>query len=161
MVFGQICREILLRRARAIATQEDVGCHDSRQRRHTQRHSFAAWCKRIALICDAHNSAAAQTSAAASGAATEHAKQDTRFRKVAEQVVEQEFTSQQKQEPDYQIISDKSIASPLRSTIGGILRKNLGDVRVMDYIFDHHIPKLLDPLLHVEEHRLHQMLDDL
>ena len=92
-----------------------------------KEHSFAAWCKRIALICEAHTSAAAQTSAAASGAATEHAKQDTRFRKVAEQVVEQEFTSQQKQEPDYQIIPDKSISSPLRSTIRGILRKNLGD----------------------------------
>ena len=125
-----------------------------------KEHSFAAWCKRIALICDAHNSAAAQTSAAASGAATEHAKQDIRFRKLAAQVVALEFTSEQKQEPDYQIIPDKSISSPLRSTIRSILRKNLGDARVMDYIFDHHIPELLDPPLHVEEHMLDKMLDD-
>ena len=101
-----------------------------------KEHSFVDWCRRIARI-------------GAEGAATEHANDESRFRKLAEDIFARDLTAEQKDDPTYWLSESKSITTKQRNLINVILRKNLGDYRVAYYILEHGIPRLLNPENHI------------
>ncbi len=63
-----------------------------------KEHSFVDWCRRIARID-------------AEGAATEHANNDNRFQKLAEDILAHDLTAEQKENPIYWICEGKSITT--------------------------------------------------
>ena len=101
-----------------------------------KEHSFVDWCRRIARI-------------GAEGAATEHANDESRFRKLAEDIFARDLTAEQKDDPTYWLSESKSITTKQRNLINVIMRKNLGDYRVAYYILEHGIPRLLNPENHI------------
>ena len=82
-----------------------------------REHSFVNWCIRIAGHCT--------ESAAANSAATEHAMDENRFPKLAEDIVAHDLTAEQTTDPKYHLREGKSITTKQRSFINTILRKNL------------------------------------
>ena len=107
--------------------------------RENPRPCFVYWCKRIAMYSTG--------STAASNAATEHADDDSAFRKLAKYFLTHELAPEQKNDPVYWFREDKSVTTKQRNLINNVLRKNLGDPRVAYYIFQHGVPTLLDPPL--------------
>ena len=101
-----------------------------------KEHCFVDWCRRIARI-------------GAEGAATEHANDESRFRKLAEDIFARDLTAEQKDDPTYWLSESKSITTKQRNLINVIMRKNLGDYRVAYYILEHGIPRLLNPENHI------------
>ena len=101
-----------------------------------KEHSFVDWCRRIARI-------------GAEGAATEHANDESRFRKLAKDIFAHDLTAEQKEDPTYWLPEGKSITTKQRNLINVILRKNLGDYRIAYYILEHGIPRLLNPENHI------------
>ena len=97
-----------------------------------KEHSFVNWCRRIAR----HRT----ESAAKNVAATEH---DDRFKKLVKNIFANELTPEQKQDPKYQLREGRSITTIQRSLVTVILRKNLGDHRIAEYILDYDIPTVL------------------
>ena len=104
-----------------------------------KEHRYADLCKRIALHSDG--------STAASSAATEHAKHEGPFRRFAEDILTNELTQEQMDNPEYWLRTDRTITKKQRSLINTLVRKNLRDGRVLYYIFEHGVPELLDPPL--------------
>ena len=96
-----------------------------------KEHSFVDWCRRIAL----------HRNYAANNVATEHVDP---FRTLVEDIVAKDLTPAQKKEPKYKLLEGESISSEIRSLVNVILRKNLGDAKVANYIFECGIPTLLD-----------------
>ena len=111
-----------------------------------KEHSFVDWCKRIAL----HRTESTATNSAATEhddrfkklvAATEH---DDPFRRLVKDIFANDLTPEQKKNPKYQLRESTSITTPQRSFVNNILRKNLGDARIAQYILDIGIPTVLD-----------------
>ena len=98
-----------------------------------KEHSFVDWCRRIAL----HRT----ESTATNSAATEH---DDRFRRLVKDIFANDLTPEQKKDPKYKLREGTSITTPQRSFVNNILRKNLGDARIAQYILEHGVPTLLD-----------------
>jgi hypothetical protein len=98
--------------------------------------SFVNWCIRIA----GHR----LDGFGANSAATEHANDDNRFRRLAEDIFAHDLTAEQTKDPKYHLREGKSITTKQRSFINTILRENLGDARVAYYIFEYGIPTMLD-----------------
>ena len=72
-----------------------------------KEHSFVDWCRRIAMI-------------GAEGAATEHANDDSRFRKLAKDIFAHDLTAEQKEDPTYWLREGRSITTKQRSLINVI-----------------------------------------
>ena len=111
-----------------------------------KEHSFVDWCRRIAL----HRTESTASNSAATEhdnrfkkqvAATEH---DDRFRRLVKDIFANDLTPNQKKNPKYQLRKGTSITTPQRSFVNNILRKNLGDARIAQYILEHGVPTLLD-----------------
>ena len=75
-----------------------------------------------------------------------------------------DLTEEQKQNPVYRLHEDGRITSRQRSWANMMLRKNLGDSRVCEFILNRGIPKLLDVPLRftktVDYALLQNMLDE-
>ena len=93
--------------------------------------TFVDWCRRI----DKHSFSFA-------GTATERA--EAGFTSLARDILSRELTPEQKKDSKYQFREGRSVSNKQRSLINVILRKNLGDSRVSDYIMQHGVPSLLD-----------------
>ena len=96
-----------------------------------KEHSFAEWCQIIA----SH-----RQSTAANSAATEHA--ESKYHRLAVDILKNDLTPAQKANPLYRL--GDSITTKQRSLISVLFRKNLGESRLMTYIFEHGVPDLLD-----------------
>ena len=97
-----------------------------------REHSFVNWCIRIA----GHR----LDGFGANSAATEHANDENRFRKLAEDIFAYDLTAEQKENPKYHLREGNSITTKQRSFINNILREKLGDARIAYHIFAHSIP---------------------
>ena len=103
--------------------------------RENSRPCFVYWCKRITMYPTG--------STEASNAATEHADDDSTFRKLAKYFVTHELAPEKKNDPVYWFREDKPVTRKQRNLINDVLRKNMGDPRVAYYIFQHGVPTLL------------------
>ena len=99
----------------------------------SEKPAFVSWCKRVA---------AAAQGTAASSAAAEHARNDSSFRRLTEDIFAHDLTPEQMRDPKYEL--GKTASREQRSFVNHMLRKNLGDARVAMYIFNHGVPQLLD-----------------
>ena len=64
---------------------------------------------------------------------------------MVKDIVANNLTPTQKNNPKYKLGENASIPQALRSLVNVILRKNLGDAKVASYIFERGIPTVLDP----------------
>ena len=101
---------------------------------------FTYWRRRVAS-CKTTSTATGH--AKADSTATEHAD-STSFRALAEDILTNDLTEAQMQNPAYKLRKGKAITTDQRSLINVILRKNLGDSRVAGFLFNHPVPRLLD-----------------
>ena len=108
---------------------------------------FTYWCRRVAA-CKTTSTATGH--AKADSTATEHAD-STSFRALAEDILTNDLTEAQMQNPAYKLRKGKAITTEQRSLINVILRKNLGDARVAFFLFNHPVPRLLDLPLNFKE----------
>ena len=87
------------------------------------------------------------------------------FRSLVDELLVTELTEEQKKDPKYQPLNDRSISSSQRSWVNSMLRKNLGDAKVCQFILKNGIPSVLKVPLHYNEviHKalLQNMLDEL
>ena len=92
-----------------------------------KKHDYDMWCRRIANAAkSADNDASA-------------------YLNLARDVFAKELTPKQKKDPDYKLHEGKGITTKQCSLINVLLRKNLGDARVVYYILRHGVPAFLDP----------------
>ena len=130
-------RELLLhKRMWDIVTRDKDGT--------AKEQSFGKWCRRVALHSETISTARGHVQA--DKTATEHAEADTTasFRALAEDILTNDLTEAQLKNPLYKLREGKALTSKQRSTINAILRKNLGDARVSNFIFNNGIPTLLN-----------------
>ena len=123
-------------------------------------HYFTDWCRRVASHSSVHTPSIA----------TEHAAADSSdeltasFRSLVQDMFRTDLTEEQKQNPVYRLHKDGRITTKQRSWVNMMLRKNLGDSRVCEFILNHGIPKLLDVPLRftktVDNALLQNMLDE-
>ena len=101
--------------------------------------SFTDWCRRVAS--HSKKTSTATEHAAAESSATEHAGS---FQSLAQDMLTNDLTEDQKQNPVYKLRKDTAVTTRQRSWINMVLRKNLGDSKVCYFIFNHGVPLLLD-----------------
>lgn len=111
-----------------------------------REHEFVEWCRKIAACRD--------ESIVAKHAATEHdivdidaTEHNNAYRIMVEYIWHHELTPSQKKKEKYTIPESATIPNPLRSLVGAILRKHLGDARIATYILNYGVPVLLDVVL--------------
>ena len=98
-----------------------------------KENKFVDWCRRV------HSHACDHTCTA-----TEHTVHSLACKALALDILSNDLTPEQARNPTCKIREDKSITSKQRSTINAILRKNLGDGKVVDYIWNCGLRTLLD-----------------
>ena len=83
--------------------------------------------------------------------ATEHAaaeaqetQRSARYRSLVEDMFAQELTTEQKRDSKHKLQKDKGITRQQRSWVNNMLRKNLGDAKVGNYILNNGVPEVLD-----------------
>ena len=108
---------------------------------HEQR--FVDWCRRV-VASKEHAEADSTATKRADSAFTENAECSASFRALAEDILTNDLTEAQMQNPAYKLRKGKAITTDQRSLINVILRKNLGDSRVAGFLFNHPVPRLLD-----------------
>ena len=104
--------------------------------------SFTDWCRRVAS--HSKKTSTATEHAAAESSATEHAESSASFQSLAQDMLTNDLTEDQKQNPVYKLRKDTAVTTRQRSWINMMLRKNLGDSKVCYFIFNHGVPLLLD-----------------
>ena len=66
-------------------------------------------------------------------------------------ILTNDLTRKQMEDPKYKLREGKAITTQQRSTVSAILRKSLGNPHVVDFIFQHDLPTLLDVPLRLKE----------
>ena len=123
---------------------------------HAETTSFRALAERTALLqstLKANSTATEHTetasfraSARADSTATVNAEiVHASFRALAEDILTNDLTREQVLSASYKLQQRKAITPRQLSIVKAILRKNLGDFRVVYFIFTHGVPTLLDP----------------
>ena len=118
-----------------------------------KEHSFVDWCRRIAL----HRTNSTTTNSAA----TEH---DDPYKNLVKDIFANDLTPEQKNAKKYKLREDATITTEQRSLVNVILRKNLGDARIDNYILAHGIPTALEAprdTQSLEREAMEPMLDEL
>jgi len=106
----------------------------------SKEQSFSKWCRRVARHRKTVSTATGQ--AGADSTATEHAETNS-FQALSEDILKNDLTLKQLRDPVYKLRQDRAITGKQHSTINVILRKSLGDPKVVDFIFSHGVPDLL------------------
>ena len=107
-----------------------------------KEHTFTDWCRRVAS--HAKKTSTATEHAAAESSATEHAELSASFQSLAQDMLTNDLTEDQKKDTVYKLRKVNALTTKQRSWINMMLRKNLGDVKVCHFIFNHGVPLLLE-----------------
>ena len=89
-----------------------------------KEHDFSYWCRRVADHSESCRTVRGR--AVADSTATEHAEISASYRALAEDILTQDLTREQMEDPRYKLRKGKALTTKQRSTVSTILRKNLG-----------------------------------
>jgi hypothetical protein len=123
-----------------IMTRNQAGPYKTAQQAITAQ-SFAYWCRRV-VACKTSSTATGH--AEEDSTATEHGEGSASFRALAEDILTNDLTETQMQDPKCKLREGKALTRQQRSLINVILRRHLGDARVAWFLFNQPIPRLLD-----------------